>query len=195
MKFVFWYTIRSVFDKEYDELSWNEYVKWRNFVNVKEIVSLDHNLNEPLIDPFFQKQTTFYHTIYENNMGTGFFDEFNFLIKNIDENIKRYNLLTVVKEPNESCDCILEGYDFIGYDLLDKHYYSTSSVTNCGDWNGLLKPEIINSFGLINDFKVARKIQTMLREDFPEDDHADTVLFAVWRHLRYGQKQVTGERL
>ena len=47
----------------------------------------------------------------------------------------KFNFLTVVLEPDQDCKNIkIDGYEFMGYDLLDQDF-SISALTNCGGFD------------------------------------------------------------
>lgn len=100
---------------------------------------------------------------------------------------ERFNLLAVVKEPKEDCKGIrIDGFDFVGYELLDK-FYSSSALTNLGCMDkGFLSHEL-NHLGLLDSLDKAHHIQEHLRKNYPDMEDADTKIIAVWRHRRIGR--------
>src|SRR5690606_6812043 len=117
---------------------------------------------------------------------TGLFNSLDYVIEKTKVK-KRFNLLTVVKEPTEKCEEIeLPDFEFIGYELLDKDY-STSALSNCGGFNETFKPTDLNQFGLIDSFDKAYDIRDRLFKNNPGEHHADCNVLALWRHKEIGR--------
>lgn len=95
--------------------------------------------------------------------------------------------MSVVVEPDQDCKNILiDGYEFVGYELLDQEF-DISALSNCGGFDETFLPSDLNDRGLINDFKKAYEIKKLLLENNPEEHHADTNVIAVWRHKTIGR--------
>ncbi|KUY26062.1 hypothetical protein [Elizabethkingia ursingii] len=93
----------------------------------------------------------------------------------------------VLVEPDQDCKNIkVEGYEFMGYDLLDQDF-SISALTNCGGFDETFLPKDLNKKGLITDFVKAYNIKKQLLENNPYEHHADTNVIAVWRHKTIGR--------
>ena len=74
----------------------------------------------------------------------------------------------------------IDNFDFCGYDLVDG--LETSALTNCGGFfDNAFTHKDLNSFGLIPNYQSARKIQVNLESKYPDEEHADCLLFAIWR--------------
>lgn len=78
-----------------------------------------------------------------------------------------------------------EGFEFIGYDLLDKDF-NISALTNCGGFDETFLPSDQNDKGLIDELEKAYDIKRRLLENNPEETHADTNVIAIWRHKTLG---------
>lgn len=166
-------------------MSWDKYIEWSKLTHLTELVSLDGMLNEILVEPDYDNADdwNFIHTAEEYQ--TGFFTTLDFVFKRLKARSK-FNLLTVVLEPDQDCKKIdVEGYEFIGYDLLDQDF-SISALTNCGGFDETFLPTDLNDKGLIEDFTKAYDIKKRLLENNPEEHHADTNVIAVWRHKTIG---------
>lgn len=184
----FLYTAREAYDRTYykEEMPWDKYIKWSQLTQLTELVSLDNILNKNLVEPDYDNEDdwNFIHFVGQNI--TGFFTTLDFVFKRL--NIKRkFNLLTVVFEPNQDCKNIeVEGYEFIGYDLLDQDF-SISALTNCDGFDETFSSSDLNNKGLIDDFVKAYEIKKMLLKNNPNEHHADTNVIAVWRHETIGR--------
>ncbi len=107
-------------------------------------------------------------------------------MKNI-ETTDRFNLLAIIKEPDEKCELNQPAdFEFVGYELLDKDY-SISALTNCGGFDETFLPSELNQFGLISNYERAYDIRAKLFENNPEEHHADCNVIAVWRHKTTGR--------
>jgi hypothetical protein len=70
-------------------------------------------------------------------------------------------------------------FEFLGFDLAEKS--EISALTNCGGFDETFTYKDLNAFGLIPDFPSARRIQADLAMNNPNEEHADCLLFAIWR--------------
>jgi hypothetical protein len=184
----FLYTARGTYDKTYndDGISWDKYIEWSKLTHLTELVSLDGMLNELLVEPDYDNPDdwNFIHII--ESYETGFFTTLDFVFKRLKAKDK-FNLLTVVLEPDQHCEKInIDDYEFVGYDLLDKDF-SISALTNCGGFNETFLPTDLNHKGLIDNFEKAYDIKKRLLENNPDEYHADTNVIAVWRHKIIGR--------
>jgi hypothetical protein len=185
----FLYTIRGRYDSGYDNediISWENYIRWSKLTHLTELVSLDAMLNELLVEPDLNNDEDWDHIFLDDLMDTGFYKTLEYALSRTKQKGK-FNLLTVVIEPDQDCKLVqLDNYDFIGYDLLDQ-YYTTSAITNCGGFDEVFLPSDLNNFGLIDDYNKAFDIKKRLFESKPEEEHADTNVIAVWRHQIIGR--------
>ena len=189
IQMTFYYTARGAYDKNYgtEVMSWNKYIEWSRLTQVTELVSLDGMLNEVLIEPDRNNEDDWNYIVTDEHYETGFFRTLDYVLKRIN-NESRFNLLAVVIEPTEDGkNIILDEFEFIGYDLLDKDY-SISALVNCGGFDETFLPTELNEFGLIDDYDNAYDVKKRLLENNPEEHHADTNVIAVWRHIRIGRQ-------
>lgn len=173
----FLHTARGTFDKTYDkdETSWDEYIEWSKLTHLTELVSLDGILNGNLVEPDYDNPDDWdcIHTVEHmvERYQTGFFTTLDFVLKRSKPRNK-FNLLTVVFEPKQDCkDIKIEGYEFIGYELLDQDF-GNSALTNCGSFDETFLPTDLNDKGLIDDFAKAYDIKKRLLENNPDEHHA-----------------------
>lgn len=183
----YFYTARAKFDKENsgDILAWTNYIEWINLTQLTELVSLDTSLNEVLVEPDHTSEEYWKELVIDNCHETGLFKTLGYVLQNTKDK-PRFNLLTVVIEPDIDCSLIpINDFDFLGYDLLD-HYYDTSALSNCGGFDETFLPSDLNHFGLIDAYNKAYTIKKELRENNPQEEHADTNVIAIWRHRSIG---------
>lgn len=184
----FLYTVRGTYDKSYDEdgMSWDKYIKWSKLAHLTELVSLDGLLNESLVEPDYDNADDWNYIHVVEQCQTGFFTTIDFVYKRLNKKAK-FNLLTVVLAPDQECNKMnVDGYEFIGYDLLDQDF-SISALTNCGGFDETFLPTDLNDKGLIDELEKAYDIKKRLLENNPENHHADTIVIAVWRHRTIGR--------
>ncbi|MBC9931046.1 hypothetical protein [Chitinophaga qingshengii] len=172
------YTSRAKFDKR--DGAWSQYIEWSRLTQLTELVSLDTGLNEVLVEADRHSDEYWQEIVLEGCYPTGFFRTLDYVLKHTNHP-GDFNLLTVVIEPAYDCSFVpLDGYEFLGYDLLDQ-YYDTSALSNCGGFDETFLPEDLNNVGLIDNYEKAYTIKKKLRENNPGEDHADTNVIAIWR--------------
>jgi hypothetical protein len=196
----FLYTARETFDKTYDkgvqscnsegkcsyERSWNSYIEWSKLTHLTELLSLDGMLIETLVESDYDNGDDWRYLHMFGQQLTGFFTTPDYVFKRLKPT-DNFNLLTVVIEPDHDCkDLNIDGYEFVGYELLDQHF-GISPLTNCGPLVEAFLPSDLNDKGLIDDFDRAYDIKKRLLEKYPEISHADTNVIAVWRHKTIGR--------
>ncbi len=184
----FLYTALGVMDKNYHRYGkgWDEYIEWIKLPHLKEVVSLDGMLNDPIFEPDYNDSDVwnFIHSIGLRQ--TGFYTSQDYVLQNC-KNYDHVNLLTVVISPGQDCRYIeVDDYEFMGYELLDD-WFGTSVLTNCGGFNEPILPTEINEYGLVDDYVAAYAISKRLWENNPEHGHAKTNVIAVWRHKTIGR--------
>jgi len=154
-----------------------KYIEWSRLFQVEEIVSLDCSLCPSVIDieagdMEHLQQEEYYYAIFSN---------LDWVLQRT-RNVKDKEILAVLKEPSEECKdiSIHQGFYFCGYDLVEDDT-KISALTNCGGFDKAFLPSDLSRHGLIKDFIEAKKVQLLLREKYPEDDHAYCSLWAIWK--------------
>ncbi|MBC9913036.1 hypothetical protein ICL55_21535 [Chitinophaga varians] len=180
------YTARARFDKNHtDDFSWSGYIQWSRLEQLTELVSLDTGLNEVLVEPDRDSDEDRKEIVLESCYETGLFRTQEYVLRK-KNGPEKFSLLAVVIEPESDCALIhLENYEFLGYELLDQ-YYDTSALTNCGGFDETFLPGDLNEFGLIDHYEKAYAIRENLLKNNPGEDHADTIVIAIWRHRSIG---------
>ncbi len=183
-----YYTARSTYDKDHNEdgMSWKKYLEWSRLIHLKELVSVDSMLNKVLVKPDRNQEEDWKYLVIDNYYETGFFTSLDYVLRRM-ESKEKFNLLAIVIEPKQDCkNVMLEGFEWVGYDLLDKEY-TISALTNCGGFDETSLPADLNHFGLIDDYGNASTIKQRLLENNPDEYHADTSIIAIWRHITLGR--------
>ena len=184
------YTAREVFDQSTEKYgkTWSDYFDWAQIPHLTEVVSLDGLLNGtvPALD-YNEADGDDWNFIHTDGIFlTGLFTSPDYVLRKTTAE-SRFNLLAVVINPEQDCSRILlDGYEFVGYDLLEKDY-SVSVVTNCFGLVGGCLPTEVNAQGLINEYPLAFVIQKRLLENNPTVGHVDTNVIAIWRHKTIGR--------
>ena len=182
-----WYTARDTFDSDHEmEFSWIKYIKWSKLTHLSELVSLDGILNSLVFEPDFNSEEDWKYIITAEQMITQFFSSIDYVLEKTKD-FDVFNLLAVVKEPKEIKSKLSNEFDFIGYDLIETDG-DISALTNCGGFDESFLPIDLNKFGLVTEWKKAKKIQKDLKANNPDEHHADCYLYEVWRHKIIGRK-------
>lgn len=184
----FYYTARAIYGKDFaaDGMSWDKYIQWSRLTHLTELVSLDGMLNEVLVEPDRNNADDWNYIVTDEHYETGFFTTLDYVLCKVTSK-DRFNLLAVVIEPTQDCKTVTkDGFEFIGYDLLDKDY-SVSALTNCGGFDETFLPNDLNKVGLIDYYAKAYDTKQRLFKNNPEEHHADTNVIAVWRHNKIGR--------
>lgn len=182
------YTLRAAFDSGYDEDgdSWHQYKRWSRLQQLTELVSLDALLNETLVLPDYNNAADWEEIHVLDFCVTGFYHSEEYVLRKALAEAK-FNLLAVAIAPEEACECMeIPGYEFVGYDLLDRNF-KMSVLTNCGGFDQCFLPTDLNQYGLIDHYQEIQHIQERLRANGAYCSHTHTHVFAVWRHRTIGR--------
>jgi hypothetical protein len=184
----YWYTATEAYDKDYDSngYSWTKYIEFSKLTHLKELVSLDGSLNSVIFETDRSENGDWNFIVTDDLYETGLFNSLDYVKKKVKDK-RRFNLLTVVKEPIEKCEDIqIPDLEFVGYELLDK-VYSTSALSNCGGFDETFLPIDLNQYGLIDTFDKVYDFRDRLLKNNPMEHHADCYVFGLWRHKSIGR--------
>lgn len=154
------------------------YKKWSKLLHIKEVVSLDCLLCPRIRDLLDDRKCL--HGFY-----TDILLDLNLLLTKIKGTDREFRqILAVCREPESDCNCtdLLQDnrFRFYGYDLLED-YTRISALTNCGGFDKAFSPKDISEYGLIRDFDKAKQIQLLLSNQYPNEEHANCAIWAIWR--------------
>jgi hypothetical protein len=183
------YTGREPFNQAFPKegLTWEEFKVWNGFTQMKELLSLDQFLNAELSE--FKEDANDSFSFHEHGKRTGLFTSFEYVIATVGER-DNYNLLAVVKNPTESCnDFALDGFEFVGYDLLDTGYVY-SALSNLGSVLSPVAARDLNEYGLIQSYSDVKELQAKISDVYNGLEQAETNVMAIWRHLSLGRNVV-----
>ena len=168
------YIVTERFDASRGE-EWAGYLRWSGLTQLREVISLDSMLCEPVVDGRTDEDWS--HIVNENFM-LDFFTDLPYLLQRV-ESLKDRNLLCVFRNP-PSPPTAPAGFDLIGYDLVDV-LGTVSALVNCGGYPDAFANDELSIYGLIPSHERAFQIQRNLREKYPNGEHSNCHVFAVFR--------------
>lgn len=165
------------FNKDYGDV-WENYILWSELYHVTEIVSLDCSLCPSIIKKLDEESKNY---LIDEWSYYNIFKDLDWL-QNRVSNTSNTQIVAIWHEPPKNCiEVFLNNrFEFCGFDLIEE-YTRISALVNCGGFNEAFLPNDLNNFGLISDYNDARKIQENLVKKYPDEDHADCDLWAIWR--------------
>jgi hypothetical protein len=172
-----WFTAIERFDPSCGA-DWREYIAWAGLPHLKEVISLDSCRRPPelwnLIAPDWE------HNIHEDYR-IAFFRDPEYLVGRFTGRRDSVHILAVCLEPpfdvRESFPdtrFVFQGYDLVGAG-------DVSAITNCGGFDKVFQAADISEAGLFDSFEFARRAQKQLVEFYPDESHALTELWAIWK--------------
>jgi len=157
--------------------AWRKYLAWSGLHHLKQVITTDgclcpHALKE--LSPEDWK-----HNIQRDLM-IDYFRDLAYLLDRV-ENMSNLNVLGSVHQPSGFFPhgFIDSRFEFAGYDLVDKGM-SISALLNCGGFPESFSNSELNESGLLTTFERAKKVQSDLFINNPEETHADCDIQALW---------------
>ena len=134
-----------------------DFPNYRGNNNIEEIISVDCALF-----PYNERKT---------------FDEKTALAEN-EQILAVFILENVKKRP------ALAGFAFCGYDLAEAQT-EISALTNCPHFSDAISASgRLNPYGLFDKRKDAERLQKLLPEYYPNEEHANCEIYGIWRRLK-----------
>ena len=154
------------------------YVSWSGLEHLDEVVSLDSMLC-PTVLPEIKDE--YWPYIVNEDFMLQFFVDLEFLLQQISH-IPERNLLCVYLNPEGEPPAYSESvsFEFLGYDLVDVQGIA-SALTNCGGFPDVFAYNELSPKGLIESRSRGFEIQGELRAKYPEADHTDCHVWAIFR--------------
>ena len=173
-----WFVATEKFDKS--DAGWAKYITWSGLEQLDEVISLDCSLC-PTVLPNIK--TEYWNRIVNEDFMLNFFTDLEYL-RIETASIRRKNLLCVFRNPSThpSAAQVPEGFEFIGYDLVEKDS-GMSALTNCGGFPKAFSNGELSEKGLLRKHERARTVQDTLVREYPTEHHADCHLWAIFRSL------------
>lgn len=170
-----WFVAVERFDPS--DGGWKKYIEWSGLVQLREVISLDSMLCHLVIDDPLKED---YGHMPDETMDIFLFRDREYLADRV-KNIANKHLLAVVLEPGpDDHDRQIQGGYFVGYDLVERDS-GISALTNCGGFPVSFENQELNEYGLISEYGRAKKVQTALVINNPDEPHAQTELWAIWK--------------
>ncbi|MBC7959848.1 MAG: hypothetical protein H7X94_08275 [Vallitaleaceae bacterium] len=181
-----WYTARKKFNQIHPgPEEWKKYCEWARLPQLREVTGLDSILNGLSFEYDTKDADLYNYLIIDGGCATDLFNSASYVLECVGS-VERFNFLAVTKNPASDCsEMLVEGFIFLGYELLDK-YYGNSALTNCGGFDETFLPAELNAYGLLTNFERAMEVHEKLFVNTPSEVHADCNLFAVWKHQTIG---------
>jgi hypothetical protein len=167
------YVVTEKFDATRSD--WAAYVESSGLEHVREIVSLDSILCERVVDGPIASDWP--HIVNEDFM-LDYFTDLPHLLERAGS-VKGRNVLCVFRNPTAP-PAAPSGFAFIGYDLVDV-LGGISALVNCGGYPDAFANEELSGYGLIDSFERAYEVRRALREKYPNGEHSNCHVFAVFR--------------
>jgi hypothetical protein len=155
---------------------WKKYIDWCGLTQLVEVVGLDGMLNPPVLT----LKDTYWRYIVNEDYMLDYFTDLDFLRSELRDR-QRINLLGTIRAPSVDVSrMVWDGFSFLGYELLDQDN-SISALTNCGGFPESFRNDELSERGLILSFRRAVEIQQDLKRLNPQEHHADTNIWAIFR--------------
>jgi len=162
-----WFIATETFSPR-DGNKWQEYIAWSQLAHLDEVVSLDHMLCPTILPDV--KDEYWPHIVNEDFL-LNYFVDLEFLLQQVAA-VPDKNLLCVVRAPDVNAQSIVDPrFILIGFDLVEMDT-ATSALVNCGGFPRAFQNSELTSKGLLPSLARAREVQLALRNEYPEEHHA-----------------------
>jgi hypothetical protein len=176
------YAAVETFDSTYGD-KWANYIAWSGLKHLQEVISFDI-----LLCPGIVRLTSHFGGDPAIMGQTGkFCDNLDYLFTKVKSlGIKKsYQVIATIAEPTEDDvrNFIDDRFVLKGFDLLE-NLTGISALTNCGGFDLAFSGYDINIYGLVTEYRDAYKIRDSLLVHYPNEAHANCVVWALWRMER-----------
>lgn len=172
-----WFAGRQSFG-ENDGENWRRYVEWLGRRDFRRVITLDTMLNPNLVS--IRDEGDWGFSVCENFL-LDFFTDLEFVRRRV-AGLPNGQILGAMRRPTREAITTFRrpDFEFAGFDLLDEPL-SASALLNCRHLMDDL-PQYRRSAdsGLLADFAEAQEARELLQSKFPEEDHADCDVWALW---------------
>jgi len=162
-----WFVATVKFDKT--DATWAKYIACSGLRQLEEVVSLDSSLCPTVLPDI--KPDYWNHIVNEDFM-LHFFIDLDYLRGEIAS----------IPAGKPSAAQVPEGFEFIGYDLVEKDS-GMSALTNCGGFPKAFSNSELSEKGLLTEHERARTVREALIREYPNEPHADCHLWCIFRCL------------
>ena len=162
--------------------SWAKFIAGSGLSGLAEVVGLDAALCPALLDKYSAEDWA--HAVFEGHF-VGCFDNLDYALTRLDVAFdpEKHQVLAVVREPVEAkvATVALPGFGFKGFEVIADGEWAFSALTNCGGFDLAFGPDDLSECGLVRTTARAYEIADSLATFYPDDPHADCVVWAIWR--------------
>lgn len=182
---IFGYVPVETFNKSHGD-KWIKYINWSKLHKLNEVVSLDSSLCPMTIDKLEEHD---YSYVSYSWSYCKIFSNLDWVLKKTQK-IKNMQILAVLRNPTDDSCISINNHDFnfCGFDLIDEGS-GISALLNCGGFDKAFTADDLSTCGLIYDYKKAIKVQKSLIENYPDEEHANCILWAIWKMIE--QSKIT----
>lgn len=119
--------------------------------------------------------------ISEEEIFFGLFSNLDYLLKRV-YGFENYQILAISKNPKEEevISFVDQRFQFKGFDLVEDDT-RISALVNCGGFPKAFSNDELSDCGLISTYKRAKGIQRQLLKNYPDENHADCEISAIWK--------------
>ena len=173
-----WFTARRKFDPSF-EVDWEKYIQWANLPQLQEVISLDTVLCPSMFHQLIDEDWNW--NVHQDHR-ISYFRNLDYVIDRVKANSNKFNVLAVTYEPaldpkNTFHD---SRFEFCGFDLIGDDS-DISAINNCGGFEKAFDNTDVSAVGLFQSYAFTRDVQRKLRDNYPDEHHANCELWAVWR--------------
>ncbi len=161
--------------------AWARYIAWSGYAHLAEVVGLDCMLNPPLLCEY--EAADWPHVVFGEHL-FGCFGDIEFARRRVQDRFEpvRHQLLALAREPaeHELQHAQLQDFRFLGFDLIEEAT-GISALANCTGFARAFTPQDLSACGLVTSASRAYAIRSALATCYPDENHADCAVWAVWR--------------
>jgi hypothetical protein len=169
--------------------SWANFIAWSGLTQLRQVVTLDITLCPTVFGELTDEDWR--HNVQEDFKVNLFHDLDHVLAKVAGE--EQVSVLALLQNPtgDEVRSFADPRFVFRGFDLVELGT-GISALVNCGGFPKAFAPADLSNCGLVADHEAALGVQKRLREEYPDEPHAQCDVWAIWQ-MKTGS-EITGER-
>jgi hypothetical protein len=173
------YSAVTRFDPDCGE-EWEKFIEWSGLTQLREVISLDGLLCPTVFQELTEED--WQHNVHADYK-THLFRDLDYLLHKVSED-KRMNLLAVMQEPTATDlhSFVDPHFVFRGCDLIETEG-SVSALVNCGGFDKAFSNTDLSEYGLLTDHAKALSVQQLLRNEYPDEHHAECDVWAIWQKM------------
>jgi len=171
------YSAVKRFDPTWSE-GWRDFIAWSNLTQLREVISKDIMLCPTVFRELTDED--WQHNVQEDFKITLFHD-LDYMLSKVVGDV-RVNVLALLQNPtgDEVRSFNDPRFVFRGFDLVELQT-GISALVNCGGFDKAFSRTDLSECGLLTDHVQALRVQQLLREEYPDEPHADCDVWAIWQ--------------